>query len=405
MIVDETIGHLDKIKQANAGIIYQLIDMYGPVSRIVLSKKAQLVPASITKIVRELVDGHLVTEYEYQEVGSRGRPAIGLMLETEGWHYLAVRIHYGRLVLALHDLGMSTICEDNIALPTEPDFPFLATLLNEIERFFQRYHDKLERLTAVAITLPGIINPKSGIIHKMPCYDVNDLPIADVLREAIGVPVFIQQDIAAWTLAEYLFGAATRCNNVIQLSIDHQVSAAVLHEGHLLHALSGSAVEIGHYQIIEKGEPCYCGKQGCLETVTSIDNVLKMAKQRAQTYPDSLLNQSNLTIEHFCQAVKAGDSLANDIIHTMAERLGRVLAMMVNIFNPKMIVMGSPLNTIAEIFYPLILQQIKQSAFIPYQEELILMPCHFTNESTIPAAALIKQALYDGSLLNKLLQG
>lgn len=405
MIVDETIGHLDKIKLANAGIIYQLIDMYGPVSRIDLSKKAQLVPASITKIVRELVEGHLVSEYEYRDVGSRGRPATGLMLETEGWHYLAVRIHYGRLVLALHDLGMSTICEDSITLPTDPDFPFLATLLDEIETFFQRHHDKLERLTAVAIALPGIINPRLGIIHKMPFYHVNDLPIAEVLKEAIGVPVFLQQDIAAWTLAEFLFGAATRCNNVIQLSIDHQVSAAVLHEGHLLHASSGSAIEIGHYQIIDDGEQCYCGNHGCLETVTSIDNLLRIAKQRVQTQPDSVLNQPDLTIEQFCLAVKEGDWLANDIIQTMSERLGRILAIMVNMFNPNMIVIGSPLNAIADILYPLLLKQIKQHSFAPYQDDLILMPCHFTNESTIPAAALIKQALYNGSLLGKLLQG
>ena len=405
MIVDETIGHLDKIRQVNAGIIYQLIDMYGPISRIDLSKKAQLVPASITKIARELVDGHLITEYEYQEVGSRGRPAIGLMLETEGWHYLAVRIHYGRLVLALHDLGMSTICEDNITLPTDTDFPFLATLIYEIEQFFQRHRDKLERLTAVAITLPGIIDPKLGIVHKMPFYQVNDLPIADILRETIGVPVFIQQDIATWTLAEFLFGAATRCNNVIQLSIDNQVSAAVLHEGNLLHALSVSAVEIGHYQIIEQGERCYCGKKGCLETVTSIDNLLRIAKQRAQIQPDSRLNQLDLTIEQFCQAIKAGDTLAYEMIQTMSDQLGRVLALMVNVFNPKMLVIGSPLNMVADVFYPLLLEKIKQYGFLPYQQELILVPCHFTNESTIPAAALIKQALYNGSLLGKLLQG
>jgi len=48
-------GHIDHIKQTNAGVVYRLIDQHGPISRIELSKRAQLAPASITKIVREML--------------------------------------------------------------------------------------------------------------------------------------------------------------------------------------------------------------------------------------------------------------------------------------------------------------------------------------------------------------
>lgn len=60
-------GHIDQIKQTNAGAVYRLIDQLGPISRIELSKRAQLAPASITKIVRELLEAHLVKETEYQK--------------------------------------------------------------------------------------------------------------------------------------------------------------------------------------------------------------------------------------------------------------------------------------------------------------------------------------------------
>lgn len=72
MIADSQPGHIDQIKQTNAGVVYRLIDRYGPISRIALSKKAQLAPASITKIVREMLEAHLVQETEFQEAGSRG---------------------------------------------------------------------------------------------------------------------------------------------------------------------------------------------------------------------------------------------------------------------------------------------------------------------------------------------
>lgn len=87
MIADSQPGHIDQIKQTNAGAVYRLIDRFGPISRIELSKKAQLAPASITKIVREMLEAHLVQETEFQEPGSRGRPAVGLLLDTQAWHF------------------------------------------------------------------------------------------------------------------------------------------------------------------------------------------------------------------------------------------------------------------------------------------------------------------------------
>ena len=64
MVAENQPGHIDQIKQTNAGAVYRLIDQLGPVSRIDLSRLAQLAPASITKIVREMLEAHLVQELE-----------------------------------------------------------------------------------------------------------------------------------------------------------------------------------------------------------------------------------------------------------------------------------------------------------------------------------------------------
>lgn len=71
MVADSQPGHIDQIKQTNAGAVYRLIDQLGPVSRIDLSRLAQLAPASITKIVREMLEAHLVQETEIQELAAR----------------------------------------------------------------------------------------------------------------------------------------------------------------------------------------------------------------------------------------------------------------------------------------------------------------------------------------------
>lgn len=81
MVAENQHGHIDQIKQTNAGAVYRLIDQLGPVSRIDLSRLAQLAPASITKIVREMLEAHGARAGN--QAGNRGRPAVGLVVETE----------------------------------------------------------------------------------------------------------------------------------------------------------------------------------------------------------------------------------------------------------------------------------------------------------------------------------
>lgn len=405
MIADAQPGHIDQIKQTNAGAVYRLIDQHGPISRIELSKRAQLAPASITKIVRELLEAHLVRETEYQEIGSRGRPAVGLVLDTEAWHYLSARISRGSITLALRDLSSKMVVEEQLSLPAEHDEPLLTRILTEVDQFFSRHQRRLERLTAIAITLPGMIDAANGIVHRMPFYTVEDMPLGPALSSRTGLPVFLQHDIGAWTMAEALYGASRGCHNVIQVVIDHNVGAGVITGGRVLHTGSQRVVEIGHTQVDPYGKRCYCGNHGCLETVASTENMLEMAQQRLQVSLNSTLHGQPLTVETLCDAALTGDQLAKDIILSVGHSVGRILAIMVNLFNPEKILIGSPLNRAAEILHPAIVSCIQQQSLPIYSQALQVESTQFFNQGTMPGAALVKEALYNGSLLVKLLQG
>ncbi|WP_312774462.1 sugar metabolism global transcriptional regulator Mlc [Atlantibacter hermannii] len=405
MVADSQPGHIDQIKQTNAGVVYRLIDQLGPVSRIDLSRLAQLAPASITKIVREMIEAHLVQETEIQEPGSRGRPAVGLMVETEAWHYLSVRINRGEINLALRDLSSKLVVEEQLALAQQDTTPLLERIITHIDQFFIRHQQKLERLTAIAITLPGIIDTENGIVHRMPFYDVLEMPLGPALETRTGVPVFIQHDISAWTMAESLFGASRGARDVIQVVIDHNVGAGVVTDGRLLHAGSSSLVEIGHTQVDPYGKRCYCGNHGCLETIASIDSVLELAQQRMNQSMGSLLHGQPLNVETLCETAVKGDLLAQDIITGVGTNVGRILAIMVNLFNPQKILIGSPLNRASDILFPAIANCIRQQALPAYSRNTLVESTQFTNQGTMAGAALVKDALYTGSLLIRLLQG
>ncbi|EEP97483.1 hypothetical protein DJ39_1500 [Yersinia ruckeri ATCC 29473] len=119
----------------------------------------------------------------------------------------------------------------------------------------------------------------------------------------------------------------------------------------------------------------------------------------------SLLHSAPLTVDSLCAAAMTGDQLAKDIILDVGHSVGRIVAIMVNLFNPEKILVGSPLNQAAAILHPAIESCIRQQALPAYSENIQVESTQFYNQGTMPGAALVKEALYNGSLLVKLLQG
>lgn len=399
-------GHIDHIKQINAGRVYKLIDQKGPISRIDLSKESELAPASITKITRELIEAHLVHETTVQETTSRGRPAVGLQTKNEGWQFLSMRLGRGYLSIALHELGGEVLIDTKIDIHEIDQDDVLARLLFEIEEFFQTYAAQLERVTSIAITLPGLVDTQQGIVLQMPHYNVQNLALGSEIYAATGLPVFVANDTRAWALAERLFGHAQDVDNSVLISIHHGLGAGVILDGRVLQGRHGNIGELGHIQIDPHGKRCQCGNIGCLETVASSQAIREQVAERiAQGTTSSLCDKEEITIEDICLAAAEGDPLAVEVIEQLGRYLGAAIAIVINLFNPEKILIGGVINQAKSVLYPAIQQCIEEQSPPVYHQGLQLVESRFYKQATMPGAALIKQALYDGLLLMKVVEG
>ncbi|WP_064602997.1 sugar metabolism global transcriptional regulator Mlc [Photobacterium sp. J15] len=398
-------GHIDHIKRNNAGSVYKLIDQYGPISRIELSKRSLLAPASITKITRELIDAHLIKEMPYQESTSRGRPAIGLVPANEGWQFLSARLGRGYLTIALHELGGDILVEERQDVNVFNQDEVLDKLLTEIDAFFVRHVDELDRITAIAVSLPGLINTESGVVIQMPHYDVHNMELGPAIHQATGLPVFIGNDTRSWALAEKLFGNSRDVANSILISVHHGVGAGIILDNVVLQGRIGNIGELGHIQIKPYGKRCYCGNHGCLETVASLNAVMEQVEQRLREGHPSVLHGKVVTIEKICDAAVEGDTLARQVIVELGHNLGQAIAIMVNLFNPEKILIGGEFNRAQSVLYPAIMECIRTQSLPVYNKDLVIEQSSFYTQATMPGAALVKQAMYDGHLLMKLIDG
>ncbi|MCY9853211.1 ROK family protein [Vibrio mediterranei] len=399
-------GHIDHIKQINAGRVYKLIDQFGPISRIDLSKLSSLAPASITKITRELIDAHLIHETTVQEATSRGRPAVGLQTNNQGWQFLSMRLGRGYLSIALHELGGDVLIDTKIEIHEVDQEDVLARLLYEIDDFFESYNEQLDRVTSIALTLPGLVNSDQGIVLQMPHYNVKNLNIGEEIFKATGLPVFVANDTRAWALAENLFGHSQDCDNSVLISIHHGLGAGIILDGRVLQGRHGNIGELGHIQIDRSGAPCHCGNRGCLETVASSQAIRDEVSKRLAKGEASVLSEcEDITVEAICEAAANGDALAIGVIEKLGEHLGSAIAIVINLFNPEKVLIGGVINQAKSILYPAIERCIAEQSLPVYTQDLQLVESRFYKQATMPGAALVKQALYDGLLLMKVIEG
>ncbi|WP_413284109.1 ROK family protein [Vibrio sp. MA40-2] len=398
-------GHIDHIKQVNAGRVYKLIDELGPISRIDLSKTSRLAPASITKITRELIDAHIIHETIVQEATSRGRPAVGLQTDNEDWQFVSMRLGRGYLTIALHELGGSVLIDTKIDIHEVEQDDVLARLLHEIEEFFQTYADQLSRVTSIAVTLPGLVNSEQGIVIKMPHYNVENLPLGPAIYQSTGLPVFIANDTRAWALAEKLFGNSQVNENSALISIHHGVEAGIILSGRLLQGRHGNIGELGHIQIDPNGLLCHCGNRGCLETVASSQAIRDQVTMRLQAGEQSIIDINHVTIESICSAAADGDPLAVEVVERLGHYLGVAISIIINLFNPEKVIIGGVINQAKSILYPEIEAVVKSQSFSDYRINLEIVESRFYKQATMPGAALIRQALYDGQLLMRMVDG
>ena len=397
-------GHIDQIKQLNTGIVYQVIDQHGPISRISLSKQSQLAPASITKITRELIDAHLIKELEFPVLGLRGRPAIGLVVESEGWQFLAIRIENQKINIALNEINARTLAENEYPFQVRNNTEFCESLSSLISQFFESNQQYLERVTAISILSDGILDSHSKIIYRLPNFDINNLHIGEYLTEKIGLPVYLHSSVNALALADHFANSANRVANVIYLQLDKIVNVAVLNHSQILETNTHRPILFGHIQASKNNDrQCYCGGVGCLEALVSMPAIIQQAQALLTDFPLSILNNGLISLESICHGILKEDKLCLFLIDKVAEQLATPLAMMVNIFGTQLILINSPLNSVSTVFFSRLYTYISQQSTPLYHLHLQIEKSKFSIKES--ETSLIKQSLYDGSLLLQLLQG
>ncbi len=217
-----------------------------------------------------------------------------------------------------------------------------------IERLFGELEigDRAE-LIAVGIGIPGFIHPAEGLVKLATNLPLTNIRVADEIRNRIGVPVYIHNDVKMIVYGEAIQGAGRGYDHVFGITLGTGLASAFVDHGRLLVGGGDLAGEIGHVRMEGIPYTCGCGLQGCLETIASATGIVRQAIDALEEGRPSLLaewfplsKRTALTAMDVTKAYDAGDPVAIDIMKHTGTMLGKALAYAVVLYSPDVIIVG-----------------------------------------------------------------
>jgi predicted NBD/HSP70 family sugar kinase len=331
----------ETVRRANLSVIVRGLHEHGPLSRSELVSETGLTRSAIRGLVGQLVDSGLAVEDRAVRLGTPGRPSPLVRLDAAATTALAFDIAVDSLAAAIVGLGGVVLEEVRIDRPRGhssvedvlADLAQLAAGLGDT-----RFPDPT--MIGIGVAVAGVVRRSDGLVAIAPNLGWTNVPLGARLSVALGVavPVAVGNEADLGGLAEHRRGVAVGVDDVLYVSGEVGVGGGLIVGGSPLEGAAGYGGEIGHMPVNPAGSSCRCGSTGCWETEVGEEALLTRSgrpRDAGRAGVDEIL----------CDA-EAGVAQALAALADVGSWLGVGLAGLVNILNPRLVVLGGQFSRI-----------------------------------------------------------
>lgn len=315
-----------------------------------LCKELNLSAPKVTTLLADLAQDGLIKDYgKIDSTGGRKPNLYGLVPDSA--FFIGVDIKQNHINIGLSDLQKNLIkVSEQIPYHLDNNKESLESLCVLINGFIDELSTPKAKILGIGINLSGRINYTTG--HSYNFFYFNEEPLTKVLESKIGIRIFLENDSKSMAYGEYSAGVVAGEKNVLFLNIDHGIGLGIVINGQLYYGKSGYSGEFGHIPLFNNEIICNCGKKGCLETEASGRALTRMFKERLLAGSSSILTRSvdleALKMEDIIDAANHDDVLAIELIAKIGDNLGRGIALLINLFNPELVILGGSLAATEE---------------------------------------------------------
>jgi predicted NBD/HSP70 family sugar kinase len=337
-----------------------------------LTRELHISVPTMTKLVQELVDDHIVIDLGKVETPGGRRPNV-FGLANSAIYFVGVNVGRDHMAYVVTDLQNNIINEHldtSFELVDRPQC--LERICQNIEHFVATCGIDREKILGVGVSIVGRVNPDTGRSYKY--FTSCEESLRDIISKRIDIRVMLENDTRARCYAEYTTGKSKNESNVLYLHMGRGVAIGIVIDGKLYYGKNGFAGEFGHIPFFNNEIICGCGKKGCLETEVSgiaiEDKIVQLIRSGVNTCLREMYDRGeSIHINDIIAAAQNDDNLAIELIEEAGEKVGKAVAFLINTFNPETVIVGGNLALAGEyLMLPLKSSTNRYSLNLVYKE-------------------------------------
>ncbi len=339
------------MRRHNLALVLQQIHLDGALTRAQLTQRLGLSRSTIGDLVAELSALGLLGESVPSGGPRVGRPSHVVGPRPDGPFVIAVDIDVTRVVAAAVGIGGRVLARQVITVRPGPLAPEeAAEHIAEAVPILQKLVGSESRPMGIGISVPGTVERLTYVVSLAPNLGWRSAALGELVQNALpALPVAIGNDADLAVLAEHSRGSARGFDDVIYLLGRMGVGAGILVDGRPLRGAGGLAGEVGHTLLDPAGPRCHCGATGCVEMFVGDAALVRLAGWDGP-------------VDDALQAAAEGAAQPLKAVQQVAESLGRAVASLVNLLNPRLIIMGGSLEMVLALGQPEVEAALDQHA-------------------------------------------
>ena len=320
------------MKDRNVTNVFRLIRKKGPITRRQIESETGLSWGAVSGVTAKLIDLGYVHECKEPDgaQNAAGRTPIYLEADCETYFVIGVDVNasgFRGVLMNLCGCVAETVCAPATCDTAEALISGVSSLLEALLALADG-----KRVLCIGVAMQGEVDSENGISVRFPrCEGGRDLPLAAILEERFGLPVFLEHDP---NCILYAYSVPSHLEEAILVRIDCGIGMAVLMNGKIFDRLG--AFELGHTVVHRDGAVCSCGKRGCLEAYASMTGMAE---------------RSGIAFEALAERARRGEDTAVSYFRETAECLAVAITNAVQLLNLRGVVLCGDLLKERDLFY------------------------------------------------------
>jgi predicted NBD/HSP70 family sugar kinase len=335
------------IREPNEVRVLRLVRDSGEISRIEIARACNLNKAYVSELVAKLIQTGFLEETGKVEVTDKvGRKRILLRFLPLAGLVAGVDVGMTHSTIVLTDLNAAVLRKKTFVYSLEtPAKKVLSNVADIISGLLAETNDSQSRLVGIGVGVQGLIDYKTNTLmvsHNKKSWEGESLSAE--LETHFKVPVYVENDVKAMTLGEYLLGSAKGIKNLVYLFIGDGLGAGIMINGHLHRGFTSSAGEIGYTELepasfYREQFPLMYNRQSIFGQILTDTNIVESYRRISPG-----LAEKQIAVATIAEKAGNGDLTAIQIIRECASLLSNLSINLINTLNPELIIIGGKLS-------------------------------------------------------------